>query len=543
MKYYMPFLLMLLTSFTPKERADLIVFNARIYTVSDTKAVVEAMAIREGRVLALGDKKAILSRFDAMRVIDLEGKTVFPGFIDSHCHFYKYATMTKSMADLKGTISFEEVLTIIQNFNKQYNPEWVTGRGWDQNDWTKKEFPDRTQLDKLFPKKPVMLTRVDGHAVLVNAEAIKRSGITEKNIKKPKEALYDGSGNFSGVFLESTADIFKDMVPQPDASQKRKLLLEAERDCFALGLTSVGDAGLETQAVLSLDDLQMNGDLKIRINVMLDPTEENFSRFVVQWPHIKERMSIRAVKVYADGALGSRGACLLHPYEDQPGNTGLMNTSVEKLRAICKLAYDHGYQVCTHAIGDSANRTVLKVYGEFLKTKNDLRWRIEHAQIVATEDQAMFGQFSIVPSVQATHATSDMYWAKDRLGPLRVKTAYAYKDLLKQNGWLPNGTDFPIEEINPLLTFYAAVSRQDVKGFPPAGFQPENALSREEALKSITLWAAKAAFEEKSKGSLEPGKLADFVVLDGDIMRMPIGNVPKVKVLMTFSGGDPVYTR
>jgi len=279
----------------------------------------------------------------------------------------------------------------------------------------------------------------------------------------------------------------------------------------------------------------------MKIYAMLSPTNEHFTQFVSKGTYKTAGLNVRSIKLYADGALGSRGAKMLDDYSDDPGNSGLVLTSPDSIRYFCSKAIENNYQVCTHAIGDSANRMMLQIYGEFLKGKNDKRWRIEHDQIIAPGDFKYFNTYSIVPSVQPTHATSDMYWATDRVGAERMKGAYAYKQLLGQNGWLPLGTDFPIENISPLYTFYAAVERKDLKGFPEEGFQPENALTREEALKGMTIWAAKAGFEENEKGSLEPGKAADFIILDKDIMQIPGSELPGVKVLKTFVDGKEVF--
>jgi predicted amidohydrolase YtcJ len=341
--------------------------------------------------------------------------------------------------------------------------------------------------------------------------------------------------------VDNAADSLKAAVPAMTLAEKKKALQEAENRLFTVGLTGVNDAGLEFETVTLMDTLLRTGELKIRINAMLEPSLENISNFVRKGPYRTGKLNVRAVKLYADGALGSRGALLTEPYSDDPDNVGLQINSEDYYREMLRLAFDNGYQVCTHCIGDSANRLMLKLYGEVLQGSNERRWRIEHAQVVALEDLALFSEFSVIPSVQCTHCASDMYWAADRLGHERIANAYAYKTLLDQNGWLINGTDFPVEDISPLKTFYAAVSRQDLSGFPEGGFQPENALSREEALRSITIWAAMGSFDEDRTGSLELGKKADFVILDRDIMEVPIRHVPDAIVLKTYIEGETVY--
>jgi len=335
-------------------------------------------------------------------------------------------------------------------------------------------------------------------------------------------------------------DLVSSIIPAPSKQTEIIALKEAQQNCFNVGLTSVVDAGLDANTVRLIDSLQKSGTVKMRVNAMLSPTEENFKDFVRKGVVKKDKLTVRSVKLYADGALGSRGAKLLQPYSDDPDNTGLLIHQPDFYRKICAIALKNGYQVNTHAIGDSANRMMLEIYGDFLKGKNDKRWRIEHAQVVNESDFDLFGKYSIIPSVQPTHATSDMYWAEERLGNERIKGAYAYKRLLKENGWLPLGTDFPIEDINPLYTFYAAVARKDLKGYPNGGWQPENALSREEALRGITVWAAKGSFEEDEKGSIEPGKFADFVILENDIMISDMKKIPRTKIVSTWLDGKKV---
>lgn len=417
----------------------------------------------------------------------------------------------------------------------------MLGRGWDQNDWKEKDFPTKEKLDELFPNIPVLLTRVDGHAVLVNSEALKRAKITaDTKIEGGDILLLEGEP--TGILLENAADKLKAMIPEPNDKDNIQALIDAGENCYSVGLTSVGDAGLDKEIVLLIDSLQKNQKLRMRINAFLTPNKENIKHFVEKGIYKIDFLTVRSIKLYADGALGSRGACMIEPYSDDPDNYGIMVLSRDSLKKLSQIAYDNNYQVCTHAIGDSANRVMLSIYGAILGGKNDRRWRIEHAQVINENDFQLFKKYSIVPSIQTTHATSDMYWAEERVGKERIKGAYAYKRLLELNGWLPNGSDFPVEEINPLYGFYSAVARKDFEGYPDSGFQIDNALTREQALRAMTIWAAKIEFNEEEKGSLEPGKFADFVVLDKDIMKIDLSEIPNQKVVETYIAGDRVYT-
>lgn len=528
---------------TPMEKSDLIIKNAKIYTVNKTFDMAGAMAVKDGKILAVGSEKDILGKYGSDRIIDLNGKPVYPGFIDAHCHFLGYGTGLLKQVDLVGTISFDEILEKVKAHHEKYPSNfWIEGRGWDQNDWAEKTFPTRDKLDLLFPENPVILTRIDGHAALVNKKALELAGIDAKTKIEGGDVILK-NGKPTGVLIDNAIELVTAIIPPPDVQQLTDALLAAQTNCFAVGLTGVHDAGLGTREVQVIDSLQHDKALKMRMYVMLSPSKENFATFVENGPYKTDHLNVRSIKLYADGALGSRGAKMLKDYSDDPGNSGLVLTPPDTIRKICKTAIEKGYQVNTHAIGDSANRMMLEIYGEFLKGANDKRWRIEHVQIIAPDDFDLFGKYNIVPSAQPTHATSDMYWAEDRVGAERIKGAYAYKQLLDQNGWIPLGTDFPIENINPLYTFYAAAVRKDLKGWPEGGFQMENALSREETLRGMTIWAAKAAFEENEKGSLEPGKLADFVVLEKDIMTAPDTELPHIAVVKTFVGGEEVYSK
>jgi predicted amidohydrolase YtcJ len=538
--FYIAMLTLYLSSCSSPKKAGLILYNGVIYTVDSAFSVAQAMAIANGKILATGSNDEIRSQFEADTAVDLEGKVVYPGFIDAHCHFYGYGKNLRR-ADLKGTRTFDEVLDRLVTHEKKVKAPWLLGRGWDQNDWPEKKFPDRTRLDQLFPDIPVMITRIDGHAALVNAKALQLAGISATTKVKGGSILIS-HGEPTGILIDNAMNLVTDILPASGPDEIKTSLLEAQSRCFAAGLTTVADAGLLHHVIEVMDQAQQEGKLKMRLYIMLDPADSLFNEYLDKGPRKDSLMHISSVKLYVDGALGSRGGCLLKPYTDDPGNYGLLVETPENLKRICEKAFAKGFQVCTHAIGDSGVRTMLNIYASVLHGKNDKRWRIEHAQVVDPSDFVLFQQYSIIPSVQPTHATSDMEWAGQRLGPVRIKTAYAYKQLLEQNGWLAFGTDFPIEEIYPLYTFYAAVTRKDLAGNPPGGFQPENAVTREQALKAMTIWAAKACFEEEVKGSLETGKYADFVILNQDLLKVPEKDILKTKVLVTYINGEPVFS-
>lgn len=523
-----------------KMKVDLIVTNATVYTVNDSFAVAESFAVKDGKFLAVGTTEEITAKYISNQVWDTDGLVVYPGFNDAHCHFYGYGMNLMQYADLAGTASQDSIYLKLQQHREKTGGDWLLGRGWDQNLWSEKSFPDNQRLNELFPDVPVYLIRIDGHAAWCNNKALEMAGITAQTKVDGGEVLLK-NGRPTGVLIDNAAELVSKLIPAPSAELKTKALLEAQANCLAVGLTSVTDCGLPKETILRIDSLQKQGLLKMRINAMMEPSEENFVHFLKSGPYKTDRLQVNTIKLYADGALGSRGAYLLEDYSDDPGNRGLLMNDAEYFEAICQKAYDAGFQAATHCIGDGANRFILNIYSKFLKEKNDRRWRIEHAQIVHPDDVALFGKYSIVPSIQATHATSDMFWADERLGTERIKTAYAYQELLAQNGWLPNGTDFPIEDINPMKTFFASVARKNTEGLPVEGFQPENALTREQALRSMTIWAAKSSFEETRKGSIEPGKSADFVLMDTDLMNCCEDAMLRARVLKTVLGGEVVY--
>jgi predicted amidohydrolase YtcJ len=532
--------IIIMNACTNKQKADVIVKNGTIYTIDGKFSIVEAFAVIDGKIAATGTNREILKNFESETIIDAAGKFVYPGFNDAHCHFNGYANNLLQYADLRGTISVDEVYDYLEAHHKKFGGSWILGRGWDQNDWEVKEFPDKTELDKLFPDIPVYLVRIDGHAGWCNTKALEMAGITASTkVTGGDVVLKDGQP--AGILVDNAMGLVSKLIPEITTEQQQTALLEAQANCFAVGLTSVTDCGLDKNTILLMQEMQNKNALKMRVNAMLNPTEENFEFFVKKGPLVSDKLVVRTIKIYADGALGSRGALLLEDYSDKPGKRGLQIESQEYYDKICQLAFDNNYIVATHAIGDSANRLMLNTYGKFLKGKNDNRWRIEHAQIINQDDFAKFAEFSIVPSIQATHCTSDMYWVQNRVGEERAKGAYAYQTLLNQNGWLPNGTDFPVESIEPLFTFFASVFRTNHKDYPEGGWHIDEGLTREQTLRSMTIWAAKASFEENVKGSLEPGKYADFVILDTDLMSASQEEVLNTEIESTWIGGEKVF--
>lgn len=539
-KIFLFALLPFLFACSSKQDADLIIHNAMVYTVDDKFSVAEAFVVKDGKIIDVGKSKDMLDLYSGEK-IDAGGKSVYPGFIDGHSHFYGYGQGLQN-ADLTGTKSWEEILARLVTFSKENKGEWIVGRGWDQNDWDVKEFPDNQKLNELFPNTPVVLSRVDGHAVIVNKKALDLAGIT------PGQKVSGGEietidGKLTGILVDNAESLVYSKIPGANKTQMQEALLDAQKNCFEAGLTNVTDCGIDHSLVPVIDELQKDNKLKMRVYAMLSDNKPNYDYLFKNGAFKTDRLNVSSFKVYADGALGSRGACLLQPYSDKPTSTGFLLSDKRHYAEIAQLLADKGFQMNTHAIGDSANREILNVYAKVLKGKNDRRWRIEHAQVVNQADFKSFGENNVIPSVQSTHATSDMYWAGDRLGKERVKGAYAFKQLLDQNGWIVLGTDFPVENINPMYTFYAAVVRKDMKGFPEKGYQTENSLSREEALRGMTIWAAKGNFEEKEKGSIEKGKFADFVILDQDLMKAADAELFKIKVLKTFVNGESVYSR
>lgn len=520
--------------------ADLLVKNANIYTVNEGFRKEKSFVVKDGKILEIGLKPELELKYDIKETYDAEGQTIIPGIIDAHAHLYNLGVALQQV-DLVGTKSYEEVLERVKLFHLKKQPTYIIGRGWDQNDWVLQEYPDNKKLDSLFPNIPVALTRIDGHAMLVNRKALEMAGIT-KDTKVSGGEVVVKNGSLTGLLIDSPMAMVRKTFPEATRQFSAQALQDAEKIAFSLGLTTVDDAGLNRETIELINELQQAGELSIRIYAMISNTKENLDHYLANGIVKTDRLNVRSVKVYADGALGSRGAAMKAPYSDQAGHFGAMITPMSQLDSLAKAISAAGFQMNTHAIGDSANVAVLRAYKKRVSEGSDMRWRVEHSQIVSHSDLAYFSR-NIIPSVQPTHATSDMYWAEERVGSTRIKGAYAYKTLLNQAGIIALGTDFPVEEVNPMYTFYAAVARKDLNNFPEEGFRKEEALSREEALKGMTIWAAYANFEEKEKGSIEVGKFADFVVLDQDLMTVPEDSIPTIKVVATFINGKKVFEK
>lgn len=522
-------------SCSPKIQVDTIIVSSKIYTVDTNFSIAEAMSIKDGKILEIGSNKLIKGKYKSVNVINSSGKYIFPGFIDAHCHFTGFASdMWK--CNLFNTKSFSEIINLIIPYSKSVNTFWIYGRGWDQNTWADKEFPDKSLLDSLFPNRPVFLKRIDGHAALVNSEALRLAGINETT-EIAGGSIEKRNGKLTGILLDNAMDAVDKIIPQPNDSLVLNYFKEAQRLCLEVGLTGVHDCGITENTFNLLKRFEAQKELKINIFALLSDTADYYSRWLKEGIYRSARLKMGGFKIYSDGALGSRGACLIDDYTDKPGWKGFMLSSISHFRDVAFKLINSNFQMCTHAIGDSANREILKIYAEALKGKNDRRWRIEHAQVIDSQDFHFFHDYSIIPSVQPTHAVSDMQWAETRLGSERIKYAYAYKTLLQQNLWMPLGTDFPVEDINPLKTFYAAVYRKSYLH----NYAEPKVISKEDAIRGMTIWAAKAAFQEKEKGSLEKGKAADFIIIDTDLMHCDSNEAQKAKILATYINGEKVF--
>lgn len=520
-------------------KADWVVFNANVYTLNDSFEKVTAFAIKNGKFLSVGGDEIIDLYPNALK-FDAKGLPIYPGFIDAHCHFFNLG-LSLTQVDLRGSKSIGEIEKRLLSYNKNSPSDIIIGSGWDQNLWKNKAFPNNIFLNRLFPDKSVLLKRIDGHALLVNDLVIKKAGISSKTKVKGGSILVENNKP-TGVLVDNAMDLVMGILPPNTSKDITKALIDAEKKALENGLTTVDDAGLDKKTIQVIDSLQEIGELKIRVYAMISNTNDNLNYYLTNGIIEKEKLTVRSVKAYLDGALGSRGALLKNPYSDENKSKGLTITTKEELFDLANKLSSKGFQLNTHAIGDKANEIVLDVYNYILKDIEDPRWRVEHAQVVDEFDIQKFNS-KIIPSVQPTHATSDMNWADERLGRKRLNRAYAYKELLDWSGKIALGTDFPVEKVNPLLTFHSAVARKDVDGNPSEGFLKENALTRNEALKGMTIWAAYSNFEDSFKGSIEKGKFADFVILTKDIMKVPEEEITRAEVVATIVNGSIVFQK
>ena len=540
MKKYKSYILIILSilNFSCNNEVDLIIVNSEIYTANENNQIAKSIAVKDGKIIEVSSEN-LVSKYEANEILDANGKTILPGFIDSHCHFYNLG-LDQQVVDLRGTTSFEEIIErlIASDLNNQ--SDVILGRGWDQNDWDNKQFPVNTELNKVFKNKLVVLERIDGHAYIVNDNALELAGIDQNTLVRGGLVLLKDNKP-TGVLIDAPMSMVDNVLPEKSIREKVNALKQAQEISFSYGLTTVSDAGLSTEIINVIDSLHKSEELKIKIYAMVSVSKNNIQRLketgIIKTP----KLNVRSFKVYGDGALGSRGAALKKPYCDDPHNYGFLRTDIKDLKYYANEIAGMGFQMNTHAIGDSTVSVLLKEYQKVLNDIEDPRWRIEHSQVVDLNEFELYND-KILPSVQPTHATSDMYWAYDRLGK-RIDGAYAFKDLLSQSKRIALGTDFPVEKVNPFHTFYSSIERKDLNGYPENGFQIENALTREETLKGMTIWGAYFNFEEDEKGTIEKGKSADFIIIDQNIMKIEADKIPYTKVLKTFVDGELVFQK
>lgn len=543
---------------SPQEAADLVLRGGHIVTMESSYPAVQAIAVKAGRIIAVGANEDIQQHVgDRTRIIELGGKTVIPGLIDAHTHFLGIGS--RSMQIDVGGPSKEEIIKRIAARASQAKPgEWIQGRGWDQNNWPVKAFPTRADLDVVAPQNPVYLSRVDGHAAWVNSKALEIAGI-RKGTPDPSggRIIRDSGGEIAGTLVDNAFRLVSSHIPPMSKEQRKEAARLSVRECLASGLTGVHEAGGSREDIELYEEMMKAGEFDLRIyefvrwpadEQKLPYTYESLDYYLVQGPQIglyDNRLTIRGIKMSLDGSLGSRGAAFLESYLDDPGNRGVLRLTEEEIYQTILRGLKAGFQTAVHAIGDRANRVVLDAMERALKEAKvaDARLRVEHAQVLDPADLPRFARLGIIPSMQPTHCTTDMHWIAQRIGEQRTRYSYAWRSLLDTGVRIPAGSDAPVESVAPLPGIYAAVTRQDRQGWPEGGWHPEQIVSREQALRMFTIDAAYAAFEEKIKGSLAPGKLADMVVLSKDILTIPAREILQTSVEMTILGGKVVYPR
>src|SRR6266403_3264028 len=533
--------------------ADLIFVNGNVYTANEKQPHAQAIAVKADRIVFVGSNSEV-DKFKGTqtRIIDLHGATALPGMTDAH-HHLEGVGFREMTLNLEGVTNLQDFLAKVKAKVDQAKPgEWVTGRGWIETFWQPPVFPTRWDLDKVAPNNPVVLQRADGHGTVANSAALKIAGIT-KDTPAPfgGEISKAKNGEPNGMLLDAAQGLVERHVPPTSpADAERAVVLGVQRD-IALGWTQIQNPGGSYQGVAIYRKLYSEGKIKLRIYKVLSAPGKEAQRLLAEGPIIGaygNRLTVRALKFYADGSLGSRSAALLEPYSDAPDTSGFLTVKEEDLLPVLEEALRKGIQCETHAIGDKGNRFILDEYEKALKAVPpdqrkiaDPRWRVEHSQIVNPLDIPRFKQLGIIPSMQASHAIGDLHFAPARLGIKRLEGAYAWNSFVKSGVIVPGGSDAPVERGEPMIEFYAAVARKDVKGFSGEGWHPEEALPREQALKMLTIWPAYAAFEENLRGTIEVGKLADLTVLSADIMKIPEMDILKTHCLMTVIGGEIVY--
>jgi len=531
-----------------RERVEAVFYNGNVYTLDPGRPVAEAVSVGGGRIVAVGASQELLdSCGPAALRFDLGGLTVIPGLTDAHAHFKGYAEGKKKI-DLVGTASLKDMIRrLAERVGRSGKGRWILGRGWDQNDWPETSFPVKAALDRVAANNPVLLVRVCGHAAVANSEALRLAGITAETPDPPGGKIgRNAGGEPTGMLFDDAIRLVTGIVPPLSREEKKRLMVEAAHDCIAVGLVGIHEMGVGGETISIYRELVDEGRLPLRLTVYFDSDKEGLDSLLEAGPllgYAGNRLSVVGVKFYSDGSLGARSAALIEDYTDDPGNRGIVVKDADTLYRQIGLCHGKGFQTATHAIGDRGNRMMLDILERVLREQPaaDMRHRIEHAQIIEPGDIPRFARLGIVPSMQFTHCTSDMPWVEDRLGPDRLEGAYAWRSLRDTGCRIPGGSDFPVESINPFLGIYAAVTRKDTGGAPRGGWMPGQCLTVEEAVRAFTIDAAYAGHEEDLRGSIEPGKLADFIVLSTDIMHMEPDGIHGITVLATILGGEVVY--
>jgi len=527
---------------------ETIFYNGTIHTMDARTPLASAIAIGGGAVVAIGSAEELLAEAGpGVRTVDLCGRAVLPGLVDAHCHFLGYAE-SRAWIDLRCASSLAAVLErVASRISSEKGSAWVLGRGWDQNDWPEARYPEKSSLDSIAPDRPVYLCRVCGHAAFVNSRALALAGITRETPDPPGgKILRDSRGEPTGILLDEAKEMLAKCIPPPGAAEKRRLLVEAARECLSVGLVGVHEMGISLETAALYEDVLTTGSVPLRIVAYYSGDDPRFEEMLARGPArglSGDHLSIVGCKFYADGSLGARSASLLDDYSDDPGNRGIVVTDGQRLAELVRRCQAAGFQAATHAIGDRAVREVLDAYELALAGggSRDVRHRVEHAQVVAPEDIPRFSALGVIPSMQFTHCTSDMAWVDSRLGAERSRGAYAWRSLAAAGSRIPGGSDFPVESTNPFLGIYAAVTRSDLDGNPPGGWHPGERLTVREAVEAFTVNAAYAAHEEETAGSLSPGKRADFIVCSDDVFTVDPAAIPRIRVLATVIGGEIVY--